>query len=288
MDTGLSALLEQVTHDGFLAGTAVLTTLTVVTLGLAVRRILPAQRAGRDPARTAWRDGGERLHGGEHSRGRSRSHAVPTGSYRAPHWQDAVLLSLPGRWVGARTRRWIGRLPLTLALLLFAVLALRLRNGASVDEALAVNAGRDVVAHWVTGAAVTVPVDSLPGSPFAYPVLAAALDSVGGLFLVRAFALGCVVLATVLLQTATAARFPHRAGVLAAWVFALTGPVVFLAGLGTSDALVLAMLAAALGLGAAHSGTPIRAGRRCAPGAGPGRGPRRRRPRAVRPRRRAS
>jgi hypothetical protein len=46
MDTGLSALLEQVTHDGFLAGTAVLTTLTVVTLGLAVRRILP--RSERD------------------------------------------------------------------------------------------------------------------------------------------------------------------------------------------------------------------------------------------------
>jgi hypothetical protein len=185
----------------------------------------------------------------------SVSTAVSTGSYRAPHWQDALLLSLPGRWVGARTRWWIGRLPLTLALLLSAGLVLRLRNGASVDEALAVNTGRDVVGHWITGAAVSLPGDALPGSPFAYPVLAAALDSVGGLFLVRAFGLGCVVLAAVLLQAATAARSPHRAGVLAAVVFVLTGPVLFLAGLGTPDALVLAVLATALWLTATRGGT---------------------------------
>jgi hypothetical protein len=186
----------------------------------------------------------------------SVSTAAAPGSYRAPHWHDALLLSLPERWVGARTRWWIRHLPMTLALLAFAALVLRLSNGASVDEALAVNTGRDVIGHWLTGAAATVPADALPGSPYAYPVLAAALDSVGGLVLVRAFGLGCVVLAAVLLQAATAARFPHRAGVLAAAVFLLTGLVVFLAGLGTSDSMVLAMLAAALWLGATRSGTP--------------------------------
>jgi len=186
----------------------------------------------------------------------SVSTAVPTGSYRAPHWQDALLLGLPARWTGARTRWWIRHLPMTLVLLLFAVLVLRLRNGASVDEALAINTGRDVIGHWITGAAATVPGGSLPGSPYAYPVLAAALDSVGGLFLVRAFGLGCVVLAAVLLQAATAARWPRRAGVLAAVVFALAGPVMFLAGLGTSDSVVLAMLAAALWLCATRRGMP--------------------------------
>jgi hypothetical protein len=40
MDTFLG-LLEEVTHDGFMAGVAGLTTLTVVVLGVAVRRILP-------------------------------------------------------------------------------------------------------------------------------------------------------------------------------------------------------------------------------------------------------
>ncbi|WP_347058985.1 hypothetical protein ABC795_01190 [Blastococcus sp. HT6-30] len=38
---GFSALLEQVTHDGFMGATAVLTSVTVLMLGLAVRRILP-------------------------------------------------------------------------------------------------------------------------------------------------------------------------------------------------------------------------------------------------------
>ena len=42
MDTaGFAELVEPITHDGFLAGTAVLTTVTVVALSLAVRRILP-------------------------------------------------------------------------------------------------------------------------------------------------------------------------------------------------------------------------------------------------------
>jgi hypothetical protein len=39
--TGFAELVEPITHDGFLAGTAVLTTVTLVALSLAVRRILP-------------------------------------------------------------------------------------------------------------------------------------------------------------------------------------------------------------------------------------------------------
>ncbi|MGY2083221.1 hypothetical protein [Blastococcus sp. SYSU DS0539] len=42
MDTaGFAALLEEVTHDGFMGATALLTSVTVLMLGLAVRRILP-------------------------------------------------------------------------------------------------------------------------------------------------------------------------------------------------------------------------------------------------------
>lgn len=40
MDTFLG-LLEEVTHHGFMAGVAGLTTLTLVVLAIAVRRILP-------------------------------------------------------------------------------------------------------------------------------------------------------------------------------------------------------------------------------------------------------
>jgi hypothetical protein len=54
---GFAALLEEVTHDGFMGATAVLTTVTVVMLALAVRRILPANQ--RDETLPP-RDGGRR------------------------------------------------------------------------------------------------------------------------------------------------------------------------------------------------------------------------------------
>ncbi|MGY1840948.1 MULTISPECIES: hypothetical protein [unclassified Modestobacter] len=42
MDDGdFWALLEEVTHNGFMAGTATMTALTLVILVIAVRRILP-------------------------------------------------------------------------------------------------------------------------------------------------------------------------------------------------------------------------------------------------------
>ncbi|MCZ2858481.1 hypothetical protein [Blastococcus sp. VKM Ac-2987] len=41
MDAEFPALLEQVSHDGFMGATAVLTAVTVLMLTLAVRRILP-------------------------------------------------------------------------------------------------------------------------------------------------------------------------------------------------------------------------------------------------------
>ena len=56
MDTaGFAELVEPITHDGFLAGTAVLTTVTVVALALAVRRILP--RNERDETLPGPREG---------------------------------------------------------------------------------------------------------------------------------------------------------------------------------------------------------------------------------------
>lgn len=40
-------LLQEVTHDGFMTGVGVLTTITVVILGIAVRRILPMHKHDR-------------------------------------------------------------------------------------------------------------------------------------------------------------------------------------------------------------------------------------------------
>jgi hypothetical protein len=53
---GFTGLLEEVTHDGFMGATAVLTTVTVLMLSLAVRRILPRnQRDDTLPSRSEER-----------------------------------------------------------------------------------------------------------------------------------------------------------------------------------------------------------------------------------------
>ncbi|MBN1091240.1 hypothetical protein JKP75_00690 [Blastococcus sp. TML/M2B] len=171
---------------------------------------------------------------------------TPAGEYRAPHWHDALLLSLPDRLISPHTRRWIERVPLVAVVVVFTALALRLRNGASADEALAINSGRDLISSWVTQTAVTGNGEALSGARYLYPFLAATLDSVGGLFLVRAFGLACAVAAILLVSGAVAPRYSHRAGVFAATAFALSAPVVFVAALGTADAVALACLAAAL------------------------------------------
>lgn len=53
METFLS-LLEEVTHDGFMVGVVGLTTLTLLVLGIAVRRILPKHE--HDPTLPPRRD----------------------------------------------------------------------------------------------------------------------------------------------------------------------------------------------------------------------------------------
>ncbi|MGY1834608.1 hypothetical protein ACI79P_05815 [Blastococcus sp. SYSU DS0510] len=56
MDGGFPALLEQVSHDGFMGATTVLTAVTVLMLSLAVRRILP--KNDRDETLPAREQGG--------------------------------------------------------------------------------------------------------------------------------------------------------------------------------------------------------------------------------------
>jgi 4-amino-4-deoxy-L-arabinose transferase-like glycosyltransferase len=134
------------------------------------------------------------------------------------------------------------------------VLSLRLSNTAFIDEALYINAGRDYVSHWVYGTPVAPYGDSFSGVPFAYPVLAAVLDGLGGLAAVRCWSLGCMMLATVCLRSTASRLFGPRAGLLSAVMFVSTGPVVFAGSLGTFDALVAAMIALALWVLVSRSG----------------------------------
>ena len=165
------------------------------------------------------------------------------GDYRAPHWTVALHDWLPIALRRVLTVRRVGAAPLALALLLLAFLSSRLDNTAFIDEALYVNAGRDYIDHWITGSPVGYYGDSFSGVPFVYPVLAAVLDGLGGLALVRWFSLACVLVATVSLHRVVARLESRRAADLAAVMFAVCGPVVFAGHLGTFDAVVVALLA---------------------------------------------
>jgi 4-amino-4-deoxy-L-arabinose transferase-like glycosyltransferase len=170
-------------------------------------------------------------------------------AYRRPPWNEAVSQALPPRLRVAGTPRWVGLAPLIALLALLAALSLRLSNTAFIDEALYINAGHDYLRHWLTGDGVEAYGDSFSGVPFVYPVLAAVLDTLGGLLLVRVFSLLCVLAATIFVYRALADLGYRSEGMLAAAVFALTGPVVFAGALATFDALVIAMLAGAFWTG---------------------------------------
>lgn len=129
-------------------------------------------------------------------------------------------------------------------------LALRLENTAFIDEALYINAGHAYLDHWFNG--VPIPEGTgrfFSGAPMVYPVLAAALDSVAGLLLVRLFSLGCIILASIFLYQSVKAMFSEVAGRYAACLFLVTGAVLFVGHLATFDALCLMLLTLALFLG---------------------------------------
>lgn len=157
-----------------------------------------------------------------------------------------------GRAVLSRTSlHWI----LLGAVVLYTViLAVRLRNTAFIDEALYINAGNAYLAHWFHDQPLGDAGAFFSGLPMLYPVLAALIDGIGGLYLVRLFSLACV-LATGLALYATARHlWGMRAGMLTATTFLLSGPVVFMGWLGTFDAPVVALLALGLWLGMTRQG----------------------------------
>ena len=174
---------------------------------------------------------------------------VGPAPYRRFSWQEAIVDYLPKHRQTPRAYAWVERLPTISILLLTALLALRLRNSAFIDEALYINAGQDYLNHLLHGASVPDHGAYFSGVPVLYPVLAAALDAVGGLQLVRLFSLLCLLVTVVLVQDFTQVVFrSRRAGLLAASAFALTGSVIFIGALGTFDALCILLLALAMWL----------------------------------------
>lgn len=135
---------------------------------------------------------------------------------------------------------------------LLAILALQtavslsLRNTAFQDEALYIYAGRQLLGQWLGGPMVTEPYGSyFSGMPYVYPIIAGALDMLGGLQLVRLFSLLCMLCVTVCAFAITRHLFGRNPALLAAATLAVQGPVIFLGQMGTFDAMCLALLALA-------------------------------------------
>jgi len=128
--------------------------------------------------------------------------------------------------------------------------AMTLNNGIFIDESLYIRTGRAYIEYWDLGKVLPQNAgQSLSGLPVLYPVLAGFLDMVGGLMLVRLFSLACILLTMALIHSITSTIFNRRAGLIAAAIFGFTGPVLYVAYLGTFDALVILLMACAWRLG---------------------------------------
>lgn len=117
-------------------------------------------------------------------------------------------------------------------------------NTAFLDEATYITAGREMIANWLHGAPAQPFANSFSGAPVFYPVLAAIMDSLGGLNAVRYLSLACMLVATSLVWSATTSAIGPKVAPFAAGIFASLASTMFLGALATYDALALVLLAA--------------------------------------------
>src|SRR5258708_37718988 len=144
--------------------------------------------------------------------------------------------------------RMLSRLPLPLILLLQAIASLlALRNTAFADEALYLLAGQQVFLTWMGKTAYLEPYGLyFSGYPSFYPVIGGVLDFLGGLEAARLFSLLCILIATTCVYFMTIQFFDRKSALIAAFLFACEGSVLFLGRLATYDALCLCLLALAV------------------------------------------
>src|SRR6266699_46495 len=140
------------------------------------------------------------------------------------------------------------RLPLPLILLLQAVSSLlALRNTVFQDEALYLLAGQQIFLSWMGKTPYLEPYGLyFSGYPSFYPVIGGVLDFLGGLEAARLFSLLCMLIVTTCVYFMTKQFFDCKSALIAAFLFACEGPVLFLGRLATFDALCLCLLALAV------------------------------------------
>ena len=140
------------------------------------------------------------------------------------------------------------RLPLPLILLVQAITSLlALRNTAFQDEALYLLAGREIFLSWMGRTPYVEPYGLyFSGYPSFYPVIGGVLDFLGGLESARLFSLLCMLIVTTCVYFMTMEFFDRKSALIAAFLFACEGSVLFLGRLATYDALCLCLLALAV------------------------------------------
>ncbi len=165
-------------------------------------------------------------------------------------WQEVVLSFVPPGKRTTQARDRVTTYVLPLILIVQAALTWRLNDIIFDDEALYLQGGHVVIEHLLHGGNATAGELSsfgsyFSGAPNAYPVVGAALDSVGGLDLARLFSLLCMLAANVCVYRIGRHLFSRNVGLLASLVFALTGSVQFVGKLATYDAPCLMLVALA-------------------------------------------
>ncbi|RCG32604.1 phospholipid carrier-dependent glycosyltransferase [Sphaerisporangium album] len=143
-----------------------------------------------------------------------------------------------------RRRAWVCRAVLGLIMVVQALLSTRLHNTAFMDEALYIYAGHAEFAHLLHGASVNSSYSStFSGSPVLYPLLAGAMDSLGGLTGARALSLVFMLGCTGLLYSLTRRLFNERVGLFAAVLFVASQSTIVLGWFATFDSAALFLLA---------------------------------------------
>jgi Dolichyl-phosphate-mannose-protein mannosyltransferase len=180
----------------------------------------------------------------------------PVVTERRLEWQDVLVSFAPPARRTSRAKARLTALRFPLILVLQAALTWRLNDIVNDDEALYIHGGHVVIAHMLHGGAANAALlrgygSYFSGAPNAYPVVAAVLDSVGGLVLVRLFSLCCMLAATVYVYKIGRHLFNENVALLASLVFALTGSVQFVGKLATYDAPCLLLVSLATRLAVA-------------------------------------
>ena len=155
------------------------------------------------------------------------------------------ILTSVGQSRGIESSRWEAWTPLTAILVLQGVVTVALaRNTAFQDEANYLYAGRQTFEAWLGAPLVLQPWASyLSGYPYVYPLLAGILDMQFGLEAVRLLSLAWMMLATTVVYSAAGSLYDRESAFYAAAIYAVQGPVLFLSGLATYDAMTVGWLA---------------------------------------------